>query len=103
MNLPILQAPTLRAIETENAIADPSLMERAGAGGARVALEMLADTTRPALILAGPGNNGGDAFVLARLLRQSGHNPQVLFAGDPEMLPADARKAHANWFAAGGT
>ena len=103
MKMPILQASTLRAIEAENAAAEPPLMERAGAGAARIALEMLIDATRPALIVAGPGNNGGDAFVLARLLKQAGRDPHVLFAGDPERLPADARKAYAAWLAAGGT
>ena len=44
MSLPILQAAALRAIEADNAAVIPSLMERAGAGAARVAREMLAET-----------------------------------------------------------
>ncbi|MDP1651282.1 MAG: NAD(P)H-hydrate dehydratase [Rhodocyclaceae bacterium] len=100
MNMPILQASTLRAIEAENLAADPSLMERAGAGAARITLEILAGR---ALILAGPGNNGGDAFVVARRLKLAGHTPVVLFAGAPERLPEDARHAHAAWLAAGGS
>ncbi|WP_284155497.1 NAD(P)H-hydrate dehydratase [Sulfuricystis multivorans] len=74
-------------------------MERAGACAARIALEMLEGK---ALILAGPGNNGGDAFVVARLLKQAGHLPVVLFAGDPARLPEDARGAHGAWLAGGG-
>jgi hydroxyethylthiazole kinase-like uncharacterized protein yjeF len=103
MNSPILQAPALRAIEAENAGASPSLMERAGAAAARHAREMLADASRPPLLLAGPGNNGGDVFVVARHLKEGGLAPQVLFAGDPTRLPADARRAHADWLASGGT
>lgn len=99
MNTAILQAPALRALEAEHATAMPSLMERAGEGAARIAREML---TGRALILAGPGNNGGDAFVVARLLKAAGHAPVVLFSADPERLPADAQAAHAAWIAAGG-
>ncbi|MEW6514972.1 MAG: NAD(P)H-hydrate dehydratase [Pseudomonadota bacterium] len=99
MNTTILQATALRALEVEFAHVTPSLMERAGACAARVALETLAGR---ALILAGPGNNGGDAFVVARRLKEAGHEPVVLFAGKPDTLPADARAAHAAWIAAGG-
>jgi hydroxyethylthiazole kinase-like uncharacterized protein yjeF len=99
LQAPILQAPALRALEAEFANVTPSLMERAGAAAARIARDML---TGRALILAGPGNNGGDAFVVARHLKAAGHAPVILFSGDPEHLPADARKAHADWLVAGG-
>ncbi|MBA3031739.1 MAG: NAD(P)H-hydrate dehydratase [Gammaproteobacteria bacterium] len=106
MSLPILQDAALRAIEADHASITPPLMERAGAGAARVAQEMLAGaegSSRPILIVAGPGNNGGDAFVVARLLKEVRHNPHVLFAGDPTLLPGAARRAHSAWLAAGGT
>lgn len=102
MSLPILQPDSLRAIEAEYAAADPALMERAGAAAARIAREMLAGREGKPLVAAGPGNNGGDAFVVARLLKEAGHAPNVLFAGEPDRLPEDARKAHAAWLAAGG-
>lgn len=98
----ILSTPTLREIEAAQAQATPPLMERAGAAAAAIALEMLGSSDLPALILAGPGNNGGDAFVVARLLKQAGRTPAVLFAGDADRLPPDARRARDDWMAAGG-
>ena len=52
--------------------------------------------------LAGPGNNGGDAFVAARLLRERFFKTCVVFAGDPEHLPPDAAAAHRQFTGAGG-
>ena len=45
------------------------------------------------LIVAGPGNNGGDAFEVARLLRERFFEVQVVFAGDSTSLPPDATAA----------
>jgi hydroxyethylthiazole kinase-like uncharacterized protein yjeF len=98
-----LQAPALRAIEVAHASIKPSLMERAGSCAARIAGEILANMEGSPLILAGPGNNGGDAFVVARLLKDAGHAPRVVFNGDPARLPADAHLAHTAWLASGGT
>jgi hydroxyethylthiazole kinase-like uncharacterized protein yjeF len=54
------------------------------------------------LVLAGPGNNGGDAFVVARLLAAAFHEVTVVFSGDPARLPPDAAAALAAWRAGGG-
>jgi len=99
---PILRTPALRAIETRYRDADPPLMERAGTAAAAVAAEMLPRPGSKVLVIAGPGNNGGDAFVVARLLKQSRHRPVVVFAGSAEKLPADARAAYERWLSAGG-
>ncbi|QDY68889.1 NAD(P)H-hydrate epimerase [Qingshengfaniella alkalisoli] len=42
------------------------------------------------VILAGPGNNGGDGYVIARLLRERGLSVEVFSMGDPKRLPPDA-------------
>ncbi|MCC7484852.1 MAG: NAD(P)H-hydrate dehydratase [Burkholderiales bacterium] len=98
---PVLAAAELRALET--AAAGMPLMEMAGLAAAGVARDMAGDSGAPVLVLAGPGNNGGDAFVLARHLRQWWFGVTVVFAGDEKVLAPDAAAALAAWRAAGGT
>jgi ADP-dependent NAD(P)H-hydrate dehydratase / NAD(P)H-hydrate epimerase len=65
------------------------LMERAGAGLTEVAAERA-----PAgriVVVCGKGNNGGDGFVAARLLRERGREVDVLLLSDAEDLRGDAR------------
>lgn len=92
---------SLRKIEARHQ-AD-RLMSRAGQAAAEWAAELAGEGNLPVLILAGPGNNGGDAFETARLLRERFFAVEVLFAGEPEGLPDDARAAHQAFVAAGGT
>ena len=49
------------------------------------------DEKRRAVVLCGPGNNGGDGFVVARLLRARGWAVEVFLYGDPDKLPPDAK------------
>ncbi|MEP7205769.1 MAG: NAD(P)H-hydrate dehydratase [Casimicrobiaceae bacterium] len=98
---PILRAADLRSVEAEFGCSGASLMERAGLAAAEVA-RTLAHGAGSVLVLAGPGNNGGDALVVARHLRAWFFDVTVVFAGDPSCLPGDAVAAHTAFRDAGG-
>ena len=77
-------------------------MQRAGAATADWAATLASEREQPILVLAGPGNNGGDAFEAARLLCQRFFEVVVVFATDPGKLPPDASAAYHRYSAAGG-
>jgi len=99
--LPVYRTAELRTVEA--AARDAPLMERAGLAAADVAHVMAGERGGTVLLLAGPGNNGGDAFVVARHLAARYHDVAVVFRGDPARLPADAAAAYRAFAAAGGT
>lgn len=101
MDNALYRSAGLRRIEAAHA-REP-LMQRAGAAAAAWAAELAIQRERPILVLAGPGNNGGDAFEAARLLREHFFATCVVFASDPERLPADAAGAWRRFTEAGGT
>jgi hydroxyethylthiazole kinase-like uncharacterized protein yjeF len=78
-------------------------MERAGAAAAELAGMLASESGDPVLILAGPGNNGGDALVAARLLAARGCRVVAVSRTDPARLPPDAARAWAAWRESGGT
>ncbi len=49
------------------------------------------------VVLCGPGNNGGDGFVVARQLHERGWAVEVFLYGDAEKLPPDARVNYERW------
>lgn len=71
------------------------LMQRAGRAAAQYALELIGDErhNREILVLAGPGNNGGDALVAASLLAHAGLHVTLLLFMDSAHQPNDAQQA----------
>lgn len=88
---------------TDFGIPGPVLMEQAGAAIA-CRLAALRSGGEPLTILAGPGNNGGDGYVVARRLAERGWMPlRVLALQAPESLQGDAAWAAGLWLRSGGT
>ncbi len=100
----LLTAAQMRAVEQaaidSGEVTGLELMERAGRGVVEAIFEEwpeLAATSHRAVVLCGPGNNGGDGFVVARLLKEWGWEVEVFLYGDPEKLPPDARVNYERW------
>ncbi|MEM8803193.1 MAG: NAD(P)H-hydrate epimerase, partial [Pseudomonadota bacterium] len=104
----LLTAAQMRAIEQaaidSGEVTGLELMERAGRGVVEAIFEEwpeLRATSHRAVVLCGPGNNGGDGFVVARLLKEWGWEVEVFLYGDPDKLPPDARVNYERWGALG--
>ena len=70
------------------------LMEQAGAAVAQCAIRLAKPFSSPDfIILAGKGNNGGDAFIAARILTKKEYNCQLYLTNPPEELTGDAAEA----------
>ncbi|AYG61402.1 NAD(P)H-hydrate dehydratase [Rhizobium jaguaris] len=71
------------------------LMEKAGQAVAASALRHFPEALRY-VVLCGPGNNGGDGYVAALALQQSGAVMRLFYLGDPKKLKGDAARAFAD-------
>jgi hydroxyethylthiazole kinase-like uncharacterized protein yjeF len=85
MPSPIYLSADIRHIEEAAAGSTPPLMQRAGAAAAELAAKLLGDKAKDILVLAGPGNNGGDARIAAEILKQRFFRVQTVER--PEALP----------------
>lgn len=101
--LPLFDAVALRALEARGVAllgGDPGvLMARAGAAAWRCVLKHWPQAAR-IVVACGPGNNGGDGYLLARLAREAGRDVRVLRVAEP--ASALAQRACAGYLAAGG-
>ena len=90
---PLLDAPQMRAVDRwaieQRGIPSLDLMECAGQGVARAVEELAPDG--PVVVMCGKGNNGGDGFVVARLLREASRAVTVVCIAPGEELSPDAR------------
>jgi len=100
----LLTAAQMKAIEQaaidSGEVTGLELMERAGRGVVEAILEewpAMALTSHKAVVLCGPGNNGGDGFVVARLLKERGWEVEVFLYGDEGKLPPDAKVNCVRW------
>ena len=104
----LLTSAQMRAIEAaaiaSGEVTGLDLMERAGRGVVEAVFEewpeLKAGSYR-AVVLCGPGGNGGDGFVVARLLKEWGWEVEVFLYGDPERMPPDARVNYERWLGTG--
>jgi hydroxyethylthiazole kinase-like uncharacterized protein yjeF len=82
---PVYSTSDIRAIE--KAAGGAPLMERAGAAAAAFAATLTSDRGKDVLILAGPGNNGGDARIVERILKEQFF--RVALASKAAEIPKD--------------
>lgn len=79
----------------DRGIAGTTLMAAAGVAVATAVRRRY--RPQPVLVLAGPGNNGGDGWVVARDLADHGWSVRVAALGDPAALRGDAAWARSLW------
>lgn len=104
----ILDPDRMRVIERAaikaGAATASGLMERAGEAVCEAILDRwpeFRDSPRRVMVLCGPGNNGGDGFVVARILRNLGWDVGVFHFGSRERLSEEARSKHDLWLRLG--
>lgn len=94
------QVRQLEASALVDGVTGYTLMKRAGAAAFSM-LRQRWPLARALVVVAGPGNNGGDGMVLARLAHQAGLDVRVMLVGDAAAARGEAREALLDLRAAG--
>lgn len=99
---PLLTAAEMRQADARaiaSGISEARLIERAGRAVADAAMDLLAAESLPrqALVLCGPGNNGGDGYVAARVLAGRGIEVSLASAVPVSALTGTAARMAALW------
>jgi len=91
--LKLFSSEQIRQLETQgNQLSlGTSLMQKAGKAAADFAMTLSENTDDPVLVVAGPGNNGGDACETAANLAANGFSVSILLCADPQKYLPEAR------------
>jgi len=104
MGTPLFTVAQLRALEqaAQAGLPPGELMARAGRGAARRIDALAGDRRASVCIVCGPGNNGGDGFVVAAELAARGHEVVCVLLGAGQPSATDALAAFRRWRDGGG-
>lgn len=101
----VFQSSQIRALEqaalTDLNLSEYQLMQRAGAAAADLIQKDLPSRAQ-VLVVCGPGNNGGDGYVVASQLKKRWHQVKLTSSVDPDILNGAAELAKNQWLEEGG-
>lgn len=89
------QMMSVDAAAIRSGISGFTLMQRAGGQVAEQVMQRY--SPQPVMVLCGPGNNGGDGFIVAARLHHAGWPVQLALLGDVQKLKGDAARAAQEW------